>query len=290
MIKVNCGRCYPCLAKKRAEWGFRMQQETKYCESSAWITLTYDDENIPLAKDETPSLFKQDLVNFNKRVRWHIMNDEKTESPYYKILPNGRKAPAYRYLAVGEYGSQSKRPHYHLMAWNLPLHWIKWDPIHNDYYSNQLEDIWDLGFIHIGKIEQGSIHYQAKYQLKELIAGPHNDSMAIEPFQVMSRNPGIGQAYINDDIKAYYNNSFDPYATTENNYKQPLDRFYKDQIWDEEGRKVLTKKTRDFCIEEEKRQRREIEKAGGDFELQQIDQVHHRIKRLKTKEIIRAGI
>ena len=65
-------------------------------EDNCFITLTYDDENIPW----DGSLNKQHFQAFMKRLRWH--NKEK------KI----------RYFHVGEYGEQLSRPHYHALIFN----------------------------------------------------------------------------------------------------------------------------------------------------------------------------
>ena len=89
---VPCGKCIACLHNKRSDWQFRLRQEHKASKSSMFVTLTYRRKFLP----EGGSLSKRDLQLFLKRLR------KKDES--VKI----------RYYAVGEYGSQRKRAHYHL--------------------------------------------------------------------------------------------------------------------------------------------------------------------------------
>jgi len=232
MIMVDCGKCYPCLSNKRNGWTFRMLQETKYSESSMFLTLTYEEEYLQHYGDNIPTIVKTDLQKFNKRLRTRIMDETGLAIEWFKVNKDtGELSPRYRYWGVGEYGDQGNRPHYHLIAWNIPDVWTKWDPIHHQYYSEQLEELWGKGFIHLGTVTQQSIHYVAKYTLKDIFSGPYEGTKAENPFAIMSRNPGIGQDYINERVKDYYLNTYDPYATIENGYKWPLPRFYRDQIW-----------------------------------------------------------
>lgn len=46
----------------------------------------------------------------------------------------------------------------------------------------------------------------------------------------MSRKPGIGVNYVNDDIKNYFTNNKNLYATLKDGDRQPLGRYYKEKI------------------------------------------------------------
>lgn len=70
--------------------------------SSSFLTLTYSDENLPRTKGEgLPTLSPRDLQLWLKRFR-------KALSP-----------SKVRYYAVGEYGDETERPHYHLVVFGL---------------------------------------------------------------------------------------------------------------------------------------------------------------------------
>lgn len=310
MIKVDCGRCYPCLSNKRNAWTFRMMQETKYSESSLFITLTYDEDHVlfcwnnvngpndkftyeelrenadrpEILNYNTPTLVQEDLVRFNKRLRKAITEDKSLDKVWFKkVEKSGKWAPKYRFYGIGEYGASGDRPHYHIIAWNIPDTWFNWDPVHNQYYSEKLEKVWDKGFIHIGTVTQQSIHYVAKYTLKDIFMGPYETTKAEKPFGLMSRVPGIGHSYINDNIKDYFNNTLDPYATIENNYKYPLSRYYKTRIFEDDGqREELNERARLYCEEKEERQRKQAEKIGisiDDYQETQARAGYNKIKR-----------
>ena len=57
--------------------------------------------------------------------------------------------PVIKYYAVGEYGGQFKRPHYHLIMFNVQI-----DAILN---------AWQLGTVHIGYVSGSSVGYTLKY-------------------------------------------------------------------------------------------------------------------------------
>jgi len=99
-----CGNCLSCLQKKRATWSFRLLQEMYVSESAYFLTLTYDNENVPRNESGIPILNKRDLQLFKKRLR-------KFNKKYTKV--------SVRYYSVGEYGTRSYRPHYHSIIFNV---------------------------------------------------------------------------------------------------------------------------------------------------------------------------
>ena len=44
-----CGKCVCCQERKRKEWVFRMEEESKVNDWTAFVTLTYDDEHLPFS-------------------------------------------------------------------------------------------------------------------------------------------------------------------------------------------------------------------------------------------------
>ena len=113
-IVLPCGQCCACRLNKSRDWATRCVLEAKMHDENCFITLTYNDENLP--KDY--GLCKEDLTLFFKRLRKNT----------------GEKI---RYYAAGEYGDLYGRPHYHacLFGWKpkdlvfykysngIPLYW-----------------------------------------------------------------------------------------------------------------------------------------------------------------------
>lgn len=204
-ITVPCGRCMGCLQDKRAEWTFRLHQELKNSSSAQFITLTYDDENLLYNENGNGCLYKPDLQNFLKRLR----KRDKTNN--------------IRYYAVGEYGSKSFRPHYHLLLFNNSL-------VDNIYKS------WTLGFVQIGKVEAASIHYVTKYLINR-----YDDMGNLPPqFATMSRRPGIGANYIDENYKFHKKQQLSKVNMNGISLKMP--RYYRQKIYSKHEMSVQNSK------------------------------------------------
>lgn len=162
---------------------------------------------------------KRDLVLFNKRLR--------------RKFPEG-----VRFYACGEYGSATLRPHYHSIYFNLPISDKKFFSRSPDgkfiYYTSQtLSDIWGKGHVLVADVSFETCAYVARYVTKKFKGEKSQyDFFNIEPvFSLMSRRPGIGRKWFDDNWKKVY----DTYSITVSSSKGGL-RFkpprYYDTIFD----------------------------------------------------------
>lgn len=197
-ITVPCGKCGFCLATRRSDWSQRLNVEWRHAPYSSFVTLTY--ANPKLRFDNVlgvpkPQLVKADLQKWFKRVR--------------------KLGYRFRYYAVGEYGSQTYRPHYHVLLFgNVP--------------EQVIRQTWDNGTVHIGRVTQASVGYCCKYiinsKVSEMIGGRE------KPFAVMSRKPGIGAQYLTDAMKAWHKSDRKNYMIVDGQ-KRHLPRYYKEKIF-----------------------------------------------------------
>lgn len=185
----------------------RCVHEAKLYPHNCFITLTYNNENLP----EDNSLDKSHFQLFMKRLRDHI-------SYHY----NDRKI---RYFHCGEYGEQLGRPHYHALLFNYDfndkiLHRVtpRGDKL---YTSPTLEKLWGKGFATIGDANFETAAYVARYVTKK-ITGPNSfehytkydrDSGEIitdllPEYTTMSRRPGIGRAWLEKYLSDVYPDDF----------------------------------------------------------------------------------
>lgn len=176
IITIPCGKCEQCQISKANEWATRAYLESKQWEKNAFITLTYDNKNI----SKNRSLCKKDLQNFWKRLR-------KTQ-----------KEPI-RYLACGEYGRNTLRPHYHAIVFNYfpnDAKFYKWNDEHQPLYtSKKLNKIWGNGYAIIGNANYETMAYTARYIFKKsygITSDIHLKHKREPEFIVTSRKGGIG--------------------------------------------------------------------------------------------------
>lgn len=170
-LKFGCGQCTPCRINRRRLWTGRMLLEYLEHPTSAFLTLTYNNEYLP----EDLCLQKRDVQNFLKRIR-------------EQIAP--RKI---RYYAAGEYGDENLRPHYHLIVYGLSPLEVK-----------LVEKCWTYGFVKIGTVTPQSISYVSGYitklQKNHIILRELNRS---PEFSLMSKDPGLGFGVVARFKKAY---------------------------------------------------------------------------------------
>lgn len=117
-------------------------------DKNAFITLTYNDENL-----QTQSLCHRDYQLFIKRLR----KNTKAEISYYM---------------AGEYGTKNRRPHFHacIFGYDFPdkKYWKTTDTNSRLYTSDQLNELWQhQGFTSIGDVTLESAGYIARYILSK---------------------------------------------------------------------------------------------------------------------------
>lgn len=178
-LRVPCGHCLNCKARRTREWSVRLLMESFYHDDIAFCTLTYDSQHLPLTRTGIATLYKRDSQLFFKRLRKDLK---------YPI----------RAFTVGEYGTQTQRPHLHTIIFGLKLQ--------DDF---KVAKSWQNGFVDVRPFLPGCSEYVAGYVQKKLYGCDKIDIREPE-FMTCSRN--LGLQYFIDHF-----NEFDP--------KLPLIRF-----------------------------------------------------------------
>lgn len=196
--EVPCGKCILCRDKKAREWSTRAMCEAQYSQGyPLFVTLTYD--NVHLPKD---GVQKKHAQNFMKRLRINL-------NRYM-----GRDINL-RFFLCAEYGSKSKRPHYHALIYNFPqLDTLKrtlsiieksWSfviprgkvgdvggIVFKDEHSNRYRQ--QYGFVHLRQAQGGHVKYCMKYMRKDAPI-PHGSN---DVFYLSSRRRGLGYQWLHD--------------------------------------------------------------------------------------------
>lgn len=153
-----CGRCVPCTIRKKRLWTSRQVLESFCHDASCFVTLTYDQENLP------EGLRPKHLQKFLKRFR------EQLRSKY---------GTSVRFYGVGEYGDISGRPHYHLSIFGV-----------GQETADLVQKAWKRGFTQVAEFNPQTAAYVAGYVTKKMTK-VHAASKQKE-FTRMSLRPGIG--------------------------------------------------------------------------------------------------
>lgn len=185
---MACGQCIGCRLERSRQWAVRCVHENLFHEESSFLTLTYDDNNLPYGN----TLVKADIQKFMKRLK--------------KPRPG-----KIRQLYCGEYGDTTYRPHYHAIIFGYrppdPELFAQENGI-NTYTSKELTALWGMGHCTFGDVTFESAAYCARYCTKKITG-----DAALEHYRVIdedtgevidrvpefmesSRRPGLGTAWL----------------------------------------------------------------------------------------------
>lgn len=190
--KIPCGRCIGCRLEYSKVWALRCLHESYLYDDNIFLTLTYDNDNIPLHNDLNPD----DFTKFIKRLRYE-RNKNNGSNQYQRI----------RYYMCGEYGADTLRPHYHAILFNYRPQDSQLYTTRKGkrvYKSEELRKTWKKGNIEFSDVNFNTCAYVSRYMLKKL---KYSESIKYDVYNEitglveytkhreytrMSRNPGIG--------------------------------------------------------------------------------------------------
>ena len=211
LILRDCGQCTGCRLRRRMDLSLRLEHEAYFYDDVWFITLTYDDENLP----DHGSLRADDMPLFIRKLR----------------DMHRKKQITIRYFGVGEYGGTMGRPHYHMIVFGLPIddaehYYSRPDtrfhspefinlmgggrlPEFKYYKSATLERAWNnKGLVQCTSVSAATMDYVSKFHIEkvsgelakhayEVIDHETGELITIEQEKArMSRNPGIGHKWI----------------------------------------------------------------------------------------------
>lgn len=173
---VPCGRCAWCRRRKQDDWFFRLSFEARLWPYVSFVTLTYDEDNVPVVASDSDGVLRyfrgydfvrhsdvqvnsfcymDDVVKYFKRLTKTI-NSQKVHQQFY-MKSSGQfylksSQPGRKYICVPEHGSISGRPHYHFILFCSTDVDCSFD--------------WPYGGVVQGPADLGSFRYVTKYLLK----------------------------------------------------------------------------------------------------------------------------
>lgn len=199
-IKLACGQCVGCRLERSRQWAVRCMHEAQMYERNCFITLTYDDANLPDGR----TLVLKDFQDFMKRLRF-------------------KYGSGIRFFHCGEYGDKYGRPHYHACIFNHDFTdkiLFRVTPQDNKLYkSESLSELWGHGHCLIGDVTFESAAYVARYVMKKRTGdGAKDHYLYVDEdgvcwdrapeYVTMSRRPGIGSAFIKRFMGDVYPDDF----------------------------------------------------------------------------------
>lgn len=186
-FKAPCRYCPQCIASRVSAYTFKVEMARKSPISvkygDCFVTLTYNDRNLPLSDSGYCTLVKDDLQRFFKRLRISLQRA-------------GYMVPL-KYVSCGEYGDKG-RCHYHVCLLGVSASVVK--PFLRSAWSDKKYG----GLVDVRPLDSGAIGYVCKYLGKShpygVVLDEYNARGAIPPFVLSSK--GLSKEWIFNHAKA----------------------------------------------------------------------------------------
>lgn len=206
LITFRCGVCRDCRLYRAREWAIRAYHEGQLHERSCFVDLTF--------AIEPASICKRDLQLFFKRLR--------------KSLPG----VTIKYFAVGEYGENFSRPHYHvcIFGWE-PTDQKLWNKSPKGtllFNSKHLDSVWKdyspaHGWATISVLSPEAAGYAARYTLKKIGGDLADDHYQGREPEFNLASAGLGKGWIEKHYKDVFRDGFVVYKAKE----CPIPTYYR---------------------------------------------------------------
>jgi len=206
-FQLPCGKCISCRLEYSRQWAIRCMHEAQMHPQNCFITLTYSPEKL-----QSPKLQYRDFQLFMKSLRF--------KEPHLEM----------GLFVTGEYGDQTKRPHWHAIIFN----WSPSDPVkhyvtelgHQVWTSETLTKLWPHGHSEFGSVTFDSAGYVARYAAKKLVHGKDQDHEFV-PISKKSSKHAIGKRYIEEYWQTIFNNGYIVFKHRDKYIKTAIPRYYE---------------------------------------------------------------
>ena len=219
-LQLPCGRCHGCRLERSRQWAVRCLHEAQMHKENCYITLTYDEDNVP----SDMSLHYDHFQRFMKRLRKHFTGK------------------TVRFYMCGEYGETFQRPHFHAIVFGIDFS----DRVFHSRTSSGfrldtsqlLSKLWPYGFNTIGDVTFESAAYVARYVMKKITGDMADEHYKfVDPdtgeiyqrqseFCHMSLKPGIGATW----LEKYQDDVFPHGYVVARGRKMQPPKYYEDRI------------------------------------------------------------
>lgn len=184
-VKVPCRWCMSCRLDRQQELQDRFNFERLECAyqgyTSSYLTFTFDDQHYPRNGSLDPDFTRKFIFRLRDGLKYH-----KFPLP----LLDGRRQ--FKYILVGEYGSDSGRLHYHALFAGL------------DYRLTlpYFKKYWHYGLLKSLPLLPGAVRYVLKYVEKQQhgdqIQKLYIDNGLVPPF--MQKSSSLGKSYFKHNL------------------------------------------------------------------------------------------
>lgn len=237
--------------------------EANLYPNNSFLTLTYSDDHLPMIRN--PKTSGPNSIYLASLDPKHLQN-------WLKRFREAISPSKIRFYAVGEYGDETNRPHYHVALFNYPACAFGRTRNHRENCCPSCDLVrrtWSvdgqpIGNILLGTLTNDSASYVAGYVTKKLTSRDDPRLNGRHPeFSRMSRRPGIGYDFMHEVASTVLQHDLSvdedvPTTLRHGSRTLPLGRYLTRRLRKLTGRDEKAPQTKLDAIAEELRPLREI--------------------------------
>lgn len=258
---AGCGKCLPCLKKRKNDWSFRLMEEQRNSFSSKFVTLTYLDRHLVMT-DHGPTVNYDDHKKFISKLKQleksstlalrSVISTEELERKANGIEEDGK----IKYYGITEYGDQTFRPHWHYLLFNV-----------RDWHNIDLA--WGLGKVQLDECNNNTVDYILKYMIKDHSGQDYTVRLPEKSF--MSK--GIGVSYATEEVRKFIRKPQNNNLVNTRGSKIGLPRYFRKKFVSENARIQKSLYIAEQLKEEKAKKESELKRLGRN-----VDQVDKQLK------------
>lgn len=252
-----CHKCIACKLRDTRNWAIRVDKEVKNTHGiSAMILFTYSEDTVPRNEKGFEELRPKDMREFLVKA-WKMQRQlNKVKKRHKADLVMGMPIEVqeyktnFKYILAGEYGPETRRPHYHMLAIGLSYELLE-----------KFEELWGKGYVsikypqgHAGGIS-GAIRYIVDYIGKNN-SEEYTKKNGLQP-EFRRFSMGMGKAYIEKHRSQIKRGKL--HVVRMNNREYPMPKYMREKAFGKIEREVHNLKTLEKA---EKREQEEIERLS----------------------------
>lgn len=187
--KIDCRKCIHCRKSRGGELAHCCVLESELYRDNHFITLTKK----PAYEKLHPKFEKKEIKNFIKALQRWCWKKHACAPKIYRVHEHG--------------GGKTKRSHYHLVVFNLPLDDIRPTKRPDTNVSFTIQSLWGNGHITVQTLNHATAMYQSLYLDKDLKNGHSNSDK-----KSVSWHSGIGTSAFLKNFRQWLDLGYIPFG------------------------------------------------------------------------------
>lgn len=204
-VVVPCLQCLECRIQIQRNKAFQVTSEAKYYKKTSFITLTYNEENLP--KDG--SCHAEHAATFIKDLRAYICRDSGCFGKRDRSRGCRGFCPRIKTFGCQEYGPRLSRPHYHICVLGYQFDDLSspkrvtndWGKSWFTFRSKVCAELWGKGFVEVASVTPAAAAYVSGYVTKKITGKKAVDHyLGKEPERSVVVSKGLGARWLHEHV------------------------------------------------------------------------------------------